>query len=126
MTLIMALACSDGVIIAADSQSTFGTAGQEVKEQVHKLVLQCNKLAYGGSGSVGIIQEAKYALEKGHSHRNSFEKNGKDSQRKIGLTVASALRPLFQNQMISIPGVPFPRTAFLFAGYCADGPVIFE
>lgn len=126
MTLIMALACSDGLILASDSQSTIGTAGQEVKARVHKLVVPWNNLAFGGSGTGGIIQEATRALEQGHNHRSSFAANGKEAQKKIAATVAATLRPLFQNQMIQIPGVPFPHTSLLFAGYCADGPVIFE
>src|SRR5579859_6089026 len=127
MTLIMALACSDGVIIASDSQSTIQTVGQQVRAQVRKLHLPWNNIAWAGSGSVGIMQEAQEALEREFHHSNVFEKSGKEPKKKIAECISRALKPLFQGRYISnIPGLSFPHTGFLFAGYCPEGPLIFE
>jgi proteasome beta subunit len=127
MTLIMALACSDGVILASDSQTTIETSGQQVRAQVRKLQLPWHNIAYAGSGNVGIMQEAREALQRQFGHGNAFEKAGKLPRKSIAECVSSALKPLFQGRYIAnIPGLPFPLTSFLFAGYCPEGPIIFE
>jgi 20S proteasome alpha/beta subunit len=123
----MALACSDGVIIASDSQTTIETSGQQIRSQVRKLHLLWHNIAYGGSGSVGIMQEAREALQRKFGHPNSFEKAGKQPRKEIADCVSATLKPLFQGRYIAnIPGQSFPATSFLFAGYCPEGPLIFE
>jgi hypothetical protein len=39
MTLILAIRCADGLVLASDGQSTVGTAGQPVKTETEKLVV---------------------------------------------------------------------------------------
>src|SRR4051794_32962685 len=56
MTLILALECADGLLLASDSQSTFGTTGQPVKAAAQKVHCQWSNVVWGAAGSVAIMQ----------------------------------------------------------------------
>lgn len=57
MTLIIALACKDGVILASDSQATTFSTGGPIRRTISKIkYLGQNKL-WAASGSVGMIQK---------------------------------------------------------------------
>src|SRR5215208_2497120 len=60
MTLIVAIRCEDGVVLSADSQATFATAGlgqQTIKQQTSKKlhVIQ-ERYVLGVSGTIGLLQ----------------------------------------------------------------------
>jgi len=62
MTLIIALACKDGVILASDSQATTFSMGGPVRRTISKIKhLGENKL-WAASGSVGMIQKLEAAF----------------------------------------------------------------
>jgi hypothetical protein len=60
MTLIVAIRCEDGVVLSADSQATFATAGlgqQTIKQQTSKkLHIIRERFVLGVSGSIGLSQ----------------------------------------------------------------------
>lgn len=59
MTLIIALACNDGAILASDSQATTFSMGGPVRRTISKIKpLGDNKL-WAASGSVGMIQKVE-------------------------------------------------------------------
>lgn len=61
MTLIVALRCTDGVVMAADSASSDATSG--TKQPSLKLRrVQERPIIYGGSGDVGLLQKIAEAL----------------------------------------------------------------
>jgi len=57
MTLIVAMKCSDGVVVGADSAATLGSFGEQtVKEIATKLYIVKDSLILGLSGPVGLAQ----------------------------------------------------------------------
>lgn len=64
MTLIIALACKDGVIMASDSQATIGSTGGPVRSTISKIKhLRENKL-WAASGSLGMIQKLEEVFNR--------------------------------------------------------------
>jgi len=72
MTLIVAIRCEDGVVLSADSQATFATAGlgqQTIKQQTSKkLHIIRERFVLGVSGSIGLGQS--YESEISNRLRN--------------------------------------------------------
>jgi len=62
MTLILALRCRDGVVLAADGQATSDAAGQPTRQVVRKLFDLGGRVAWGAAGSVGLQQTLLDAL----------------------------------------------------------------
>lgn len=59
MTLIIALACKDGIIMASDGQATGGSAGGPIRMAIQKIYSINNHLLFGAAGNVGVIQKSK-------------------------------------------------------------------
>lgn len=59
MTLIIALACKDGIVMASDGQATGGSAGGPIRRPIRKIFKINNNVLFGASGSVGIIQKSR-------------------------------------------------------------------
>ncbi|MHA1506052.1 MAG: hypothetical protein ACTSR0_02535 [Candidatus Asgardarchaeia archaeon] len=59
MTLIIALACKNGIVMASDGQATSGSAGGPVRMPIQKIYPINKHVLFGASGSVGIIQKSK-------------------------------------------------------------------
>jgi 20S proteasome alpha/beta subunit len=57
MTLIVGLACKDGVILASDGQLTTFSTGGPVRRTVSKIKYLGDYKLWGASGSVGMIQK---------------------------------------------------------------------
>jgi hypothetical protein len=72
MTLVVAIRCEDGVVLSADSQATFATAGfgqQTIKQQTSKkLRIIRDRFVLGVSGQVGLAQS--YEAEISNRLRN--------------------------------------------------------
>jgi 20S proteasome alpha/beta subunit len=126
MTLILALACSEGLVLASDGQATVATTGQQVRTAIRKLHLQWNNIAWGASGFVGLMQEAQEGFAKEYGHTNQFEKGSKEPKKKIAESIAKSLRPLLLERHVQHPGQASPATAFLFVGWPPEGPFILE
>jgi proteasome beta subunit len=56
MTLVLALRCRDGVVLASDGQATTDAAGQPTRQPVRKLFDLGGRVAWGAAGSVGLQQ----------------------------------------------------------------------
>lgn len=63
MTLIIALSCKDGIVMASDGQATSGSSGGFVRRPISKIKQAGNKVLWGGSGSVGILQKISLVFE---------------------------------------------------------------
>lgn len=63
MTLILALVCSDGIVMASDGQTTFFTEAGPMRLPTEKKI-QCHKdrFLWGGSGDVGLFQKIGLVL----------------------------------------------------------------
>jgi len=57
MTLIIALACADGVVLASDSQATTGSAGGPIRIITEKIKPRGKQSLWAASGTIGIIQK---------------------------------------------------------------------
>jgi len=59
MTLIIALACRNGIIMASDGQATGGSAGGPIRMPIHKIFKINESVLFGAAGSVGVIQRSR-------------------------------------------------------------------
>ena len=81
MTLIAAIACTDGVIIAADSASSDTVAG--TKQQVEKIKQIGNQpILYAGSGDVGLLQKLDESLAS-LTLKNTFKRTRQEIKRIV-------------------------------------------
>jgi proteasome beta subunit len=129
VTLIVALACRDGLIIASDSQSTAETTGQPTKSPSIKLHSTWDNVAWGAAGSVGLTDRVREELERAFPQRNRLAKSSRPELRKklVG-EVSRAVKDLFANQYLplNLPGAKPPLNSFLFVGCASDGPIMLE
>ncbi len=58
MTLVIALNCKDGIIMASDGQATVGSSGGPVRVEAEKIFKVNGTTLFGASGSVGNIQRS--------------------------------------------------------------------
>ncbi len=58
MTLVIALNCKDGIIMASDGQATVGSSGGLVRVEAEKIFKVNDTTLFGASGSVGNIQRS--------------------------------------------------------------------
>lgn len=74
MTLIVGIRCADGVVLAADSAATLGTANGATAQvrTARKLVICRDKLIVGVSGAVGLGQRITAAFDDGYA-QNKFK-----------------------------------------------------
>lgn len=58
MTLITALKCKDGIVMASDGQATGNSAGGPVRHEMTKIFKIGKNTLYGASGTIGMIQKS--------------------------------------------------------------------
>ena len=63
MTLVLAIRCREGVVLASDGQATIDAAGQPTRQPVRKLFDVGGRIAWGAAGSVGLQQALTERLE---------------------------------------------------------------
>jgi 20S proteasome alpha/beta subunit len=64
MTLVLALRCQGGAVLASDGQATSDAAGQPTREPVRKLFDVDGRIAWGAAGSVGLQQTLTTMLRR--------------------------------------------------------------
>jgi 20S proteasome alpha/beta subunit len=127
VTLVLALACSEGLVLAADGQSTIGTTGQPVKMATDKLNLPWRNVAWSAAGQVALMQRLEKEFGKTCQHPNTFEKKTvAEIRQKVTSAVVASVRPVVLQQFVQVKGQAPADTAFLFVGYASDGPFIVE
>jgi proteasome beta subunit len=62
VTLVLALRCGDGIVLASDGQATAEAAGQPTRRPVRKLFDLGGRVAWGAAGSIGLQQTLAEAL----------------------------------------------------------------
>lgn len=125
MTLIIGLACSDGVVMAADSAGTEPLLG--VRQNVTKIVKPSEmNFLVGASGDAGFIQEVFEALEKiPRSPQNIEELREylRNNLRKVVDRAYPQLERLYQERLAS--GQIFvPPCSLLLAGWWRSEAVL--
>ncbi len=121
MTLILAAKCEDGPLMAADSQGTESAGGGIAMKtptvKIHKLT---DQIIWGGSGSIGVIQDADVALGRMVASQDAYTLNSQPYD-TIKWTLRNAVAVPMNNayqSYIQVPGMPYnpPLTTFLFCG----------
>lgn len=127
MTLILGVACEEGLVLAADGQATVQSAGLRVKFGASKLRVPWTNLAYGGAGHVGLIQRVSRDLENTYGKPDAFvSDHPNDVRKKVTTTIAKTVRELVQGQYLSPPNQEPALASFLFAGHTNGGQVLFQ
>lgn len=122
MTLVLALECFEGLVLASDSQATIGTSGQPVKGSTDKLYSTWSNVVWGASSNqAGIVQAVDEALAKKFSASYFENKSLATIKSEIAGQVALTVRDLANNRFINVPGTGFPPTSFVFCGYSPHG-----
>jgi proteasome beta subunit len=62
MTLVLAIRCRDGIVLASDGQATTDAAGQPTRQSVRKLFTVGRRIAWGAAGSLGLVQALQAEL----------------------------------------------------------------
>ncbi len=125
MTLIVALACRDAVVLAADSQATElqgGNVAMAVRYDTDKIRTLGPSILWAASGTVSIIQDIGDALDEwATSNPAKLVLPAKRMKPELVKTVAPVLKAAYQG-WVGVPGavnVP-PATAAVFCGH-TDG-----
>jgi 20S proteasome alpha/beta subunit len=127
VTLILALRHRDGLLLASDSQATAETAGQPTKQETSKLHVLGGKLAWGGSGSVGLIQRVQCELEpKANETAQGMAKHAAEHIARGIFPVVNEIQQKAIKEHVPPFGKVPQSVAFLFVGYAKDGPFILE
>ncbi|MDX6653001.1 MAG: proteasome beta subunit [Solirubrobacterales bacterium] len=122
MSLIMALRCSDAIVVASDGQLTADTAGQPTRLPSRKLFDIGERVAWGAAGSVGLQQTLQEEL---------VAMNGSlaDSSPRLRERLASTVIPIQQRgieHFVALPGTDPPVLVCLFCWWDREGGRILE
>jgi proteasome beta subunit len=123
MTVVLALRCADGVVIASDSQITDSARGLSYPAQ--KLHTLGDHAAWGGSGSRAVLYDVEQIF--------NTEADTVVEANDIGHALQERLIPVFKRHYANfIEDVPAqhsagtPATYILAAGYSGDQPFIID
>ena len=125
MTLVLALVCKNGIIMAADSAASFVAEG--IKQPTIKIRQLGNIALWGASGHEGMIQDIEVALTTGRT-ADSYMKSAQHCRQQL----RQVLHPVYETwrkYQVPIPQIPYNQyqTAhLLFAGFPAGEPCIIE
>ena len=128
MTLVIALVCEDGIVMASDGQATFPGLGGGTKGPMENKICSIHNLfLMGSSGETGFIERVQHGLMKAQS--NYFVKPPMDLRRNLVKTI-NPLQHEAKAQLVSFPSVLNPEIpphgGFLFAGVRDGAPWIIE
>jgi 20S proteasome alpha/beta subunit len=122
MTLIVAIACSDGVILCADSAST--DPDSMYKQPVEKIQrLGDHPILYGGSGDLGLLQKLDVALAGFQPQANVMAVRA-ELRRLIVPQLKEAIR--LHAPYPRQPSYEPPHAVLLFVGVINGAPWIVE
>jgi 20S proteasome alpha/beta subunit len=124
VTLALAICCRDGIVFAADSQSTLSTVGQPTKQDTQKLYVLADRIAWAGSGSVGSIQRVEPELvERAAEIVVAFSKGHEEGARAI-FTRVNALQKRVASEVLGDASTG--ASAYLFGGHGVAGQFLLE
>ena len=123
MTLIVALKCTDGVVIAADSASTdLANRTKQPGTKIHQL--GDLPILIGGTGDVGVMQKAMFAYS---AARDSISrKTNVNSLRKELKIYHKQEQTEALQSFINISNTEAPLLGLLFAGIVGTTPFVLE
>jgi hypothetical protein len=93
MTLIVGIRCRDGVVIAADSAATLGSAGvMTISQPTQKLNIIDDRIIVACAGSVGMAQRLVQEIDR-LWRANSFSGTKCSTDVDAGLLISQSMRP---------------------------------
>ena len=123
MTVVLALRCADGLVVASDSQITDPV--RELSYPAQKLHALGEHAAWGGSGSRAVLHDLEEVF--------GAEADAIVEAPDIGRALQERVLPVFQHHystfISDVPGVKpgaTPATYVLAAGYAGDRPFIID
>jgi 20S proteasome alpha/beta subunit len=122
VTVVLALRCTDGVVMASDSQIT--DAGRGLSYPAQKLHPLGDRAAWGGSGARAVLGEVQAAFDRSAGAILDAEDIGRELQERI----VPIQRHHYEHYIEHVPGKDAsggPAAYVLAAGY-DDGPWIVE
>ncbi len=129
MTLIIALTFKDGVIMAADSLGTESVVGHPLFDYtmtVEKVSPIGKNIVWGGSGSAGLSQQVKEALDAwGKANEGLLDKPADKVCPLIGKAVQDVINKVFAGSPFKDHPEAAPdslKNTFLLCGKPKDGP----
>ena len=124
MTVVLALRCADGIVLAADSQITDSARGLSYPSQ--KLHPFGDTAAWGGSGARAVLLELEQEFEGSAAAVLSAENVGRAVQERV----IPLLRHHYDSFIEQVPGEAqsgaTPATYVLVAGYARGVPFIVD
>src|SRR5690348_9981488 len=103
MTVLVGILCKDGVVIGSDSSATFGSNGQMTigQQTVQKVTIIEGKIAYAGTGAVGIAQLIIDSIRRGWGD-NTFRglKTPEQMMNTVGKRIGELIGPYLQTAQI--------------------------
>jgi 20S proteasome alpha/beta subunit len=125
MTPVIAIACTDGAVIAADSASTDPEIG--IKQLYSSKIKRIgdHPILYGGSGDVGLLQKIGENLEAKLKPQSTLNRIRREIKRLVCEEISKSSQlhaPQLNHPIYRNP----PEVVMLFAGIWADGPWILE
>jgi 20S proteasome alpha/beta subunit len=124
VTLALAICCRDGIVFAADSQSTLLTSGQTTKQDAEKLYVLGDRIAWAGSGALGAIQRVELALR---SHVWEIVRAFSQSHEHGAQAVFDRVNVVQKAVAAEVVGEPGAGgSAYLFGGYGTAGQFLLE
>lgn len=123
MTVVLSVVCSDGLVIAADTQVT--DTGHGVSYPARKLHALGDRAAWGGSGARSVLLD----VERVFSESAAAILESEDIGRALQERVLPVLRHHYDHYIEDIPGEQgdgTPSAHVLAAGYTGENPWIVE
>jgi 20S proteasome alpha/beta subunit len=123
MTVVLALRCADGIVVASDSQIT--DAGRGVSYPAQKLHPLGKHAAWGGSGSRAVL----YDIEKLFDTEPDAVVESPDVGRALQTRVLPIFKHHYANFISDVPETKSgatPATYVLAAGYAGGEPFIVD
>ncbi|ADT98831.1 MULTISPECIES: hypothetical protein [Mycolicibacterium] len=123
MTVVLALRCANGLVLASDSQIT--DPGRGLTYPAQKLHTLGAHAAWGGSGSRAVL----YDVEQVFSREPDSILEAKDIGHALQARILPILKHHYANFIAEVPGQETggtPATYVLAAGYVGDAPFIID
>lgn len=122
MTLVLAIRCREGVVLASDGQATTDAAGQPTRQPVQKLFDLGGRIAWGAAGSVGLQQALAERLGE-----EAEETLAAEDPRKALVDAVIPIQQRALRDFVPHPGAQPPDLACVFCWLGRDGsPRIFS
>jgi 20S proteasome alpha/beta subunit len=126
VTLVVALCCADGVVLAADGQVTSATPGMATKGETRKLFIMADQFAWGGAGPVGSIQRVQVEAEGCIADIVREFKRREPGAANLHKHIHKIQKEVEEETLGDDKSKAEQRSTYLFGVFCEQGPHVLE